>query len=42
MLRAMGNAGRAHAIDRFGAAAASERYAELYRRIVAEPAQRPG
>ena len=30
--RAMGVAGRAHAIDRFGAAAASERYAELYRR----------
>ena len=33
--RAMGVAGRAHAIDRFGAAAASERYAELYRRTVA-------
>jgi len=34
--RAMGRAGRAHAMDRFGAAAASERYAELYRRTVAE------
>jgi glycosyltransferase involved in cell wall biosynthesis len=33
--RAMGVAGRAHAIERFGAAAASERYAELYRRTVA-------
>ena len=33
--RAMGVAGRAHAIERFGAAAASERYAALYRRTVA-------
>ena len=40
--RAMGEAGRAHAMDRFGAAAASERYAELYRRTVSGPAQRSG
>ena len=38
-LRAMGAAGRAHAEDRFGAAAASERYAELYRRTVGTTAQ---
>ena len=38
--RAMGAAGRAHAEDRFGAAAASERYAELYRRTVGATTQR--
>ncbi len=38
--RAMGAAGRLHAEDRFGAAAASERYAELYRRTVGETTQR--
>jgi glycosyltransferase involved in cell wall biosynthesis len=38
--RAMGAAGRTHAIERFGALAASERYAELYRRIVSGAAQR--
>lgn len=38
--RAMGVAGRAHAIERFGAAAASERYAELYRRVVDAAPQR--
>ena len=38
--RAMGAAGREHAEDRFGAAAASERYAELYRRTVGETTQR--
>jgi glycosyltransferase involved in cell wall biosynthesis len=38
--RAMGAAGRAHAEDRFGAAAASERYAELYRRTVGTTTQR--
>ncbi|MFL5617208.1 MAG: glycosyltransferase [Gemmatimonadaceae bacterium] len=37
--RAMGATGRAHAEARFGAAAASERYAELYRRIVSTAAQ---
>lgn len=37
--RAMGVAGRAHAMQRFGAAAASERYAQLYRRVVREAAQ---
>ena len=37
--RAMGEAGRAHAMDRFGAAAASERYAELYRRTVVRAAR---
>ena len=40
--RTMGRAGRAHAMDRFGAAAASERYAELYRRSVSQPGQRSG
>jgi glycosyltransferase involved in cell wall biosynthesis len=40
--RAMGVAGRAHAIERFGAAAASERYAALYRRVVDASAQRSG
>ena len=40
--RAMGEAGRAHAMERFGAAAASERYAELYRRTVTAPGQRAG
>jgi glycosyltransferase involved in cell wall biosynthesis len=38
--RAMGAAGRAHAEERFGAAAASERYAELYRRMVGGATQR--
>ena len=37
--RAMGVAGRAHANARFGAAAASERYAELYRQTVSASAQ---
>jgi hypothetical protein len=36
----MGAAGRAHAEERFGAAAASERYAELYRRMVGGATQR--
>ena len=36
--RAMGLAGRAHAEERFGAGAASERYASLYRRIVSNEA----
>lgn len=39
-LRAMGTAGRAHAESRFGSAAASERYASLYRGIVAATASR--
>jgi glycosyltransferase involved in cell wall biosynthesis len=38
--RAMGAAGRAIAEERFGAAAASERYAELYRRMVGGATQR--
>jgi glycosyltransferase involved in cell wall biosynthesis len=38
--RAMGAAGRANAEERFGAAAASERYAELYRRMVGGATQR--
>ena len=37
--RAMGIAGRAHAIERFGAAAASGRYAGLYRQIIGESSQ---
>ena len=40
--RAMGVAGRAHAIERFGAAAASERYAALYYRVVDAATQRSG
>ena len=36
-LREMGTAGRAHVESRFGAHAASERYASLYRRIVSNP-----
>jgi len=36
--RAMGLAGRAHAEERFGAGAASERYVSLYRRIVSNEA----
>jgi glycosyltransferase involved in cell wall biosynthesis len=40
--RSMGAAGRAHAIARFGAAAASERYAELYRRTLGTTAQHSG
>ena len=39
--REMGAAGRAHAEQRFGAAAASQRYADLYRRTVDTAAQRP-
>ena len=35
--RSMGAAGRAHAEERFGARAASERYASLYRAIVSNP-----
>jgi glycosyltransferase involved in cell wall biosynthesis len=35
--RSMGAAGRSHAEDRFGARAASERYASLYRAIVSNP-----
>ena len=38
--RAMGSAGRAHAESRFGSAAASERYASLYRGILAATASR--
>jgi glycosyltransferase involved in cell wall biosynthesis len=38
----MGVAGRAHAEQRFGAAAASERYAELYRTVVRDQPQRSG
>jgi glycosyltransferase involved in cell wall biosynthesis len=38
--RAMGAAGRAHAEQRFGAAAASQRYADLYRRTLDTAAQR--
>jgi glycosyltransferase involved in cell wall biosynthesis len=41
-LRSMGVAGRAHAEERFGAAAASERYAALYRTIVRDEPQRSG
>ena len=40
--RAMGVAGRAHAEERFGAAAASQRYADLYRRIAGTSVQRSG
>jgi glycosyltransferase involved in cell wall biosynthesis len=40
--RSMGIAGRAHAIERFGAAAASERYTDLYRHVLKESTQRRG
>jgi glycosyltransferase involved in cell wall biosynthesis len=40
--RAMGVAGRAHAEERFGATAASERYAQLYRTILRREPQRSG
>ena len=39
--RAMGAAGRAHAEQRFGSAAASERYATLYRQVVTKVASGP-
>ena len=39
--RAMGAAGRAHAEERFGSAAASERYATLYRQVVTKVASTP-